>query len=123
MTDNKKEALLSSFESIIKDVMVLTVPAYKKLVTISYNNIEIEIEDESCDYDYITSLTGVSFLAKKEFISGISHVESISIALLSNQIEDIINSIISSSGWIVSTEIDYQDDKTVDIDIKFSISN
>lgn len=121
MTDNKKEALLSSFENIIKDVMVFTVPAYKKLVTISYNNIEIE--DESCDYDYITSLTGVSFLAKKEFISGISHVESISTALLSNQIEDIINSIISSSGWIASTEIGYQDDKTVDIDIKFSISN
>ena len=121
MTDNKKEALLSSFEAnVIKDIMVFTIPAYKKLVLISHNNMEIE-EDE--DYDHITSLTGVSFLARKEFISSISHVQSISIALLSNQIEDTINSIISSSGWIASTEIDYQDDKTVDIDIKFSISN
>lgn len=121
MTNDKKEALLRSFEeNVIKDIMVFTVPAYKKLVVITYNDMKIEEDD---DYDHIISITGISFSARKEFVSKITHVQSISVALLSNQIEDIINSIISTSRWIASTEINYQDDKIIDINIKFSTSN
>lgn len=100
MTDLKRKSLLDSFEnSVVKDIMAFTIPAYKKLVVISYNNIEVEDEDE--DYEHITSLTGVSFIAKREYIACISHVKSISVALLSNQIEDIIK-FYNISIWLGS---------------------